>query len=366
MTPTLGPDATGVGWAFMYALESPTRDLQQLRSLQDWYLRYELTGIEGVSEVASIGGFVKQYQVVVDPEKLRAYDIPLGKVRQAIQRSNSEVGGRVMEMSETEYMLRAKGYVTDPAELEETAVGAREDGTPILLRDIGQVSLGPDMRRGIAEWNGEGETVGGIVVVRYGENALDVIQRVKAKLAELKGGLPRGRADPRRLRPLGADRARGRHPAREARRGVAAVSLVCIAFLLHFRSALVAILTLPMAVLLAFVVMHWQGISANIMSLGGIAIAIGAMVDAVIIMIENTHKHLERDRRPQAALGDHPRRLDRGRPDAVLLAARHHRVLRAGVHAGGAGGAAVQAAGLHQDLLDGRRPRCCRSPSCRS
>ncbi len=296
VTPTLGPDATGVGWAFMYALESPTRDLQQLRSLQDWYLKYQLTGIEGVSEVASIGGFVKQYQVVVDPEKLRAYDIPLGKVRQAIQRSNNEVGGRVMEMSETEYILRAKGYVNDPAELEETAVGAREDGTPILIHDIGQVSLGPDMRRGIAEWNGEGETVGGIVVVRYGANALDVIQRVKAKLAELKGGLPADvqihvAYDRSALIERSIDTLRSKLFEESL-----AVSLVCIAFLFHFRSALVAILTLPMAVLLAFVVMHWQGIGANIMSLGGIAIAVGAMVDAVIIMIENAHKHLERDR----------------------------------------------------------------------
>ncbi|RMF19464.1 MAG: efflux RND transporter permease subunit, partial [Deltaproteobacteria bacterium] len=179
VTPTLGPDATGVGWAFMYVLTSPSRDLQQLRSIQDWYLKYELTGVEGVSEVASVGGYVKQYQVTVDPDKLRAYDIPLSKVIHAVKRSNNEVGGRVLEMSETEYILRVKGYVNDPAQLGQTAVGARADGTPILVSDIATVSLGPDMRRGIAEWNGHGEAVGGIVVVRYGANALDVIHRVK-------------------------------------------------------------------------------------------------------------------------------------------------------------------------------------------
>jgi Cu(I)/Ag(I) efflux system membrane protein CusA/SilA len=296
VSPSLGPDATGVGWAFIYVLNSKTRDLQQLRSIQDWYLKYELTGIAGVSEVASIGGYVKQYQVTVDPEKLRAYNIPLSKVRQVIQRSNNEVGGRVMEMSETEYILRAKGYVNDPAELAKAAVGARPDGTPILVSDLGTVAIGPDMRRGLAEWNGEGETVGGIVVVRSGANALDVIQRVKAKLAELKRGLPPGVEI-----QIAYDRStlieRSIATLREKLfEESLAVSIVCIAFLFHFRSALVAILTLPMAVLLAFLVMYAQGIGANIMSLGGIAIAVGAMVDAVIIMIENTHKHIERDK----------------------------------------------------------------------
>jgi Cu(I)/Ag(I) efflux system membrane protein CusA/SilA len=296
VTPNLGPDATGVGWAFMYVLTSPTRDLQQLRSLQDWYLKYELTAIEGVSEVASIGGYVKQYQVTVDPEKLRAYDIPLGKVRQVLQRSNNEVGGRVMEMSETEYIVRVKGYVSDPRELAKAAVGARADGTPILVSDIGTVLIGPDMRRGIAEWNGEGETVGGIVVMRYGANALDVINRVKAKLAELKKGLPEDVEI-----HVAYDRSglieRSIATLREKLLEESlAVSLVCLAFLFHFRSALVAIVTLPMAVLMAFTIMYYQGIGANIMSLGGIAIAIGAMVDAVIIMIENAHKHIERDK----------------------------------------------------------------------
>ncbi len=296
VTPQLGPDATGVGWAFMYVLNSQSHDLQQLRSIQDWYLKYELTGIQGVSEVASVGGFVKQYQVTVDPEKLRAYDIPLQKVRHAIQRSNNEVGGRVMEMSESEYIVRVMGYITDPKELAMTAVGARSDGTPILISDIGSVSIGPDMRRGVAEWNGEGETVGGIVVIRYGANALDVITRVKAKLAELEVGLPEG---------VKVEVAYDRsglieHSIETLREKLLeeslAVSLVCVAFLFHFRSALVAILVLPMAVLMAFSVMYYQGIGANIMSLGGIAIAIGAMVDAVIIMIENAHKHIERDK----------------------------------------------------------------------
>jgi Cu(I)/Ag(I) efflux system membrane protein CusA/SilA len=295
VTPTLGPDATGVGWAFIYTLSSPKRDLQQLRSIQDWYMKYELTAIDGVSEVASVGGFTKQYQVTVDPEKLRAYDIPLWKVKQAVQRSNNEVGGRVMEMSETEYILRVKGYVTDPSDLARAAGGARADGTPILVSDIGTVAVGPDMRRGIAEWNGRGETVGGIVVVRSGANALEVIRRVKAKLAELERGMP-----PDVRVQIAYDRSGLIERAVETLRGKLleeslAVSLVCIAFLFHFRSALVAILTLPMAVLLAFIVMYFQGIGANIMSLGGIAIAIGAMVDAVIIMIENAHKHLEHD-----------------------------------------------------------------------
>jgi len=296
VTPQLGPDATGVGWAFMYVLNSEKRDLQQLRSIQDWYLKYELTALDGVSEVASVGGFVKQYQVTVDPEKLRAYDVPLGRIRQAIQRSNNEVGGRVMEMAETEYILRVKGYISDPRELELTTVGVRDDGTPIRLSDLGSVSLGPDMRRGIAEWNGEGETVGGIVVIRYGANALDVIRRIKKKLAELKAGLPEDVEI-----SVAYDRSALIERSVETLREKLfeeslAVSLVCIAFLFHFRSALVAILTLPMAVLMSFIIMYFQGIGANIMSLGGIAIAIGAMVDAVIIMIENAHKHIERDR----------------------------------------------------------------------
>ncbi len=295
VTPALGPDATGVGWAYMYALTSDSRDLQELRSIQDWYLKYELESVEGVAEVASVGGYVKQYQVTVDPEKLRAYGIPLSKVRHAIARSNDEIGGRVLEMSEAEYMVRVFGYVSDPKQLANAAVGSRPDGTPILISDIGRVDVGSDIRRGIAEWNGVGEVAGGIVVIRYGANALAVIDRIKTKLAEVKKGLPEDveihvAYDRTGLINRAIDTLREKLIEESI-----AVALVCVLFLLHFRSALVAILTLPMAVLMSFIIMYNQGLGANIMSLGGIAIAIGAMVDAVIIMVENAHKHIERD-----------------------------------------------------------------------
>ena len=296
VTPTIGPDATGVGWAFMYALKSNRHDLSQLRSIQDWYLKYGLTSVPGVAEVASIGGFVKQYQVTVDPNKLRGYNIPISKVRMAIQRSNSDVGGGSLEVSEKEFMIRGLGYIKSLKDLDETAVDVSRNGTPILVKDIATVQYGPEMRRGIAELNGQGETVGGIVVVRSGANAREVIQDVKAKLAELKKGLPEGVQI-----QIAYDRSKLIERAVETLRGKLleesiVVAIVCIIFLLHFRSALVAIITLPVAVLMAFIVMHQQGINANIMSLGGIAIAIGAMVDAAIIMIENAHKHMERDR----------------------------------------------------------------------
>ena len=295
VTPTLGPDATGVGWAFMYALKSDRHDLSQLRSIQDWYLKYGLTGVPGVSEVASIGGFVKQYQVTVDPNKLRGYNIPISKVRTAIQRSNNDVGGRLLEVSEKEFMIRGLGYIKSLKDLDKTAIGVDPNGTPILLKDIATVQYGPELRRGLVELDGQGETVGGIVVVRYGANANQVIQDVKAKLAELKKGLPEGVQI-----QIVYDRSKLIERAVETLRGKLleesiVVAVVCVIFLLHFRSALVAIMTLPVAILIAFIVMHQQGINANIMSLGGIAIAIGAMVDAAIIMIENAHKHIERD-----------------------------------------------------------------------
>lgn len=295
VTPTLGPDATGVGWAFMYALKSDRHDVSQLRSIQDWYLKYGLTGVPGVSEVASIGGFVKQYQVTSDPNKLRGYNIPISKVRMAIQRSNNDVGGRLLEVSEKEFMIRGLGYIKSLADLDKTAVGVDRNGTPILLKDIATVQYGPEIRRGLAELDGQGETVGGIVVVRFGANARRVIQDVKAKLAQLKKGLPEGVQI-----QVAYDRSELIDRAVETLRGKlleesSVVAIVCIIFLFHFRSALVAIITLPVAVLMAFIVMHQQGINANIMSLGGIAIAIGAMVDAAIIMIENAHKHIERD-----------------------------------------------------------------------
>lgn len=295
VTPTLGPDATGVGWAFMYALKSNERSLGDLRSIQDWFLKYELTSVQGVSEVASVGGFVKQYQITVDPVKLRAYNIPISKIRAAVQRSNNDVGGRLLEIAETEFMVLGEGYITDVEHVENIALGVDPSGTPILLRDVGTVQRGPDIRRGLAELNGEGETVGGIVVVRYGANAYEVIQRVKDKLAELEQGLP----DDVELvtvydRSTLIERSIATLEEKLIEESVV-VALVCLIFLLHVRSALVAILTLPVAILMSFIVMNQQGLNSNIMSLGGIAIAIGAMVDAAIIMIENAHKHLERD-----------------------------------------------------------------------
>src|SRR6202142_89216 len=295
VTPSLGPDATGVGWAFMYSINSTNRDLAELRSYQDWYLKYQLTAVEGVSEVASVGGFVKQYQVTVDPTKLRAYNLSLKDVSTAIERSNGEVGGRSLELSEREFILRVKGYVQSLDDLRKVAVGSGPNGVPILLRDVATVQFGPDMRRGIAEQNGEGETVGGIVVVRYGANANQVIQAVKQRLDQAMKALP-----PDVSYTVVYDRSAliGRAVKTLEEKLLEeslVVALVCLAFLMHLRSAMVAIIILPVAVLVAFLVMFGQGISLNIMSLGGIAIAIGAMVDAVIIMIENAHKHLERD-----------------------------------------------------------------------
>jgi len=293
--PSLGPDATGVGWAFMYALKSKNHDLSQLRSIQDWYLKYPLTGVPGVSEVASVGGFVKQYQITVDPNKLRGYNIPISKIRMAVERSNSDVGGSSLEASEKEFMIRGLGYIKSLEDVKKIVVSTDMNGTPVLLGDIATVQYGPEMRRGIVEWNGEGETVGGIVIVRFGANAYQVIKDVKARLAELKPGLPEGvTIEVAYDRSELIERAITTLEEKLLEEG-AVVAIVCIIFLLHFRSALVAIITLPVAVLIAFTIMHQQGINANIMSLGGIAIAIGAMVDAAIIMIENAHKHLERD-----------------------------------------------------------------------
>jgi Cu(I)/Ag(I) efflux system membrane protein CusA/SilA len=295
VTPSLGPDATGVGWAFIYSLNSTNRDLAQLRSMQDWYLRYQLASVEGVSEVASVGGFVKQYQVTVDPARLRAFNLSLSDLAAAVQRSNGEVGGRSIELSEKEFILRVKGYVQNLDDLRKVALGVGPNGVPILLSQVANVELGPDMRRGLAEFNGQGETVGGIVVVRYGANARQVILDVKKKLDIAMKGLP-----PDVQYTIAYDRSALIHRAVKTLEGKLieesiVVALVCLAFLLHLRSALVAILILPIAVLISFLVMFCQGLSSNIMSLGGIAIAIGAMVDATIVMIENAHKHLERD-----------------------------------------------------------------------
>ena len=296
VTPTLGPDATGVGWAYMYALRSNERSLAELRSLQDWFLKYELSAIQGVSEVASIGGFVKQYQITVDATKLRAYDVSLSEIRSAVQRNNSDVGGRVLESAETEFMIRGRGYIRDTDDIRDIALKVDTNGLPVLLKDVATVQIGPDIRRGLVELDGEGETVGGIVVVRSGANVYEAIQRVKARLEELKPGLPDDVEvvtvyDRSGLIERSVDTLR----EKLLEEGLA-VALVCFLFLLHIRSSLVAIITLPIAVLMAFIAMYYQGINANIMSLGGIAIAIGAMVDAAFIMIENAHKHMERDR----------------------------------------------------------------------
>lgn len=296
VNPTLGPDATGVGWIFQYTLESKQHTLQELRSLQDWYLRYELTAIEGVSEVASIGGFVKQYQVAVDPNKLAAYNIPITELMQAIKRANLDVGGGAIESGETEFMVRSRGYIQSMENLADIVVRASGDGTPVLVRDLAEVRLGPEMRRGVAESDGQGETVGGIVVMRFGENALQTIERVKAKLESLKAGLPEGVTINTAYDRAGLiERAVATLKEKLLEESIV-VAVVTLLFLGHLPSALVAICTLPVAILLAFVIMHAQGINANIMSLGGIAIAIGAMIDAAIIMIENAHKHMERDR----------------------------------------------------------------------
>lgn len=293
--PSLGPDATGVGWVYEYALVDRTgkNDLAQLRSLQDWFLKFELQTVPGISEVATIGGMVKQYQVVVDPERLRAYGLPLHKIRMAIKNANQEVGGSVIEMAEAEYMIRATGYIKGEEDLKQIPLGVNKSGSPILLKDVADIRVGPQMRRGIAELDGEGEVVGGVVVMRFGENALTTIQKVKAKLDELRQGLPEGveivtTYDRSQLINRAVDNLNYK-----LFEEFIVVALVCVVFLFHLRSSLVVILSLPLGILGAFIVMKSQGINANIMSLGGIAIAIGAMVDAAIVMIENVHKHIE-------------------------------------------------------------------------
>ena len=297
VTPVLGPDATPVGWVYEYALVDRTgkHDQSELRSLQDWYLRYQLQTVPGVANVASVGGFVKQYQVNIDPNKLLAYNLPLRAVTSAVRRSNNDIGGRVVEYAETEYMVEGIGYIENVQDIEKIPVGVDSNGTPILVRDIADVHLGPDIRRGAIDLDGEGEAVAGIIEMRYWNNALDVIDGVKQKLEDLKPGLPEGVE----IVPV-YDRSALIHRAQDTLRSKLIeesiiVALVCVAFLLHMRSSFVAIFTLPVGILIAMTVMYFQGIGANIMSLGGIAIAIGAMVDGAIVMIENAHKHLERD-----------------------------------------------------------------------
>jgi Cu(I)/Ag(I) efflux system membrane protein CusA/SilA len=294
--PQLGPDATGVGWVYLYALvdRSGKHDISQLRSMQDWFLKYELQTVPGVSEVASMGGMVKQYQVTVNPEKLRALGIPLAHIQTAIKRGNQEVGASVVEMAEAEYMVRASGYIKDRSDLANIPLGVNQNGAPLLLQDVAEINVGPQMRRGITELNGEGEAAGAVVVMRFGENAQTTIKAVKEKLEQLKKGLPEGVEIVTVYDRSGLIVRAVENLWYKLLEEFLVVAAVCLVFLFHLRSSLVAIISLPVAILTAFIVMRLQGINANIMSLGGIAIAIGAMIDGAIVMIENMHKHMEK------------------------------------------------------------------------
>jgi copper/silver efflux system protein len=293
--PALGPDATGVGWIYQYALvdRSGRHDLSELRALQDWFLKYELKSVANVAEVASVGGMVRQYQIVLDPERLRAYAIPHGKVIAAVQAANRETGGSVVELGEAEYMVRTSGYLASLDDFRSIPLAVAKGGVPVLLKDVARVQMGPEMRRGIAELDGEGEVAGGVIVMRSGKNALETIGAVKAKLASLKGGLPPGVEIVETYDRSELIGQSVRHLRDKLVEEFIVVALVCVVFLLHLRSAFVAIVTLPLGVLAAFIVMQYQGVNANILSLGGLAIAIGAMVDAAIVMIENAHKRIE-------------------------------------------------------------------------
>ncbi|UTP73184.1 efflux RND transporter permease subunit [Alteromonas sp. LMIT006] len=294
--PQLGPDATGVGWVYLYSLVDKTGslDISQLRSIQDWFLKYELQTVPGVSEVAAVGGMVKQYQIQVDPDKLRAYGIPLSHIQMALKRGNQETGASVVEMAEAEYMVTATGYIKSISDIELIPLGVNAQGTPLTIGDVAEVNLGPQMRRGIAELNGEGEVVGGVVVMRFGENAQKTIDGVKAKLEELKKGLPEGVEIVTVYDRSGLIGEAVENLWGKLLEELAVVAIVCVAFLFHLRSSIVAVVTLPIGILASFIIMHMQGINANIMSLGGIAIAIGAMTDGAIVMIENMHKHMEK------------------------------------------------------------------------
>ncbi|MBW3542799.1 MAG: efflux RND transporter permease subunit, partial [Planctomycetes bacterium] len=304
VAPQLGPDATGVGWGLEYVLVDRTgrHNLAELRTLQDWHVQYQLRAVPGVAEVAAVGGFVKQYQVTIDPDKLLAHKIPINRVVERIRRSNQEVGGRVLEFTGREYMVRGRGYFESVPDIEEVSLGAQEDGTPIRVRDVGFVQVGPDIRRGVVDYNGLGDAAGGIVIVRFGESMSDVLQRVKQAIREtVEPSLPKGVelvVTYDRSALIDHSIANLRFRLLEE---CLIVSLVCVVFLFHVRSALVAILTLPLAILLALLAMRWIGLTSNIMSLGGIAIAIGAMIDASIVMIENAHKHVEHEQaRPES------------------------------------------------------------------
>src|SRR3989449_2193437 len=292
---SLGPDATGVGWVYEYALVDRTgkTDLSQLRALQDWFLKYELKAVPNVSEVASVGGMVRQYQIVLDPDRLRAYNIPHGKVIDAVQKANQETGGSVLELGEAEYMVRASGYLKSLDDFRQIPLMTTDAGVPVRLGDVARIQVGPEMRRGIAELDGEGEVTGGIIVMRSGKNALETIKAVKAKIATLKPSLPPGVEIVPVYDRSGLIKRAVDNLQQKLIEEFIVVALVCLVFLFHLRSAFVAIVSLPLGVLIAFIVMYYQGVNANIMSLGGIAIAIGAMVDAAVVMIENAHKHID-------------------------------------------------------------------------
>ncbi|MGY4481194.1 CzcA family heavy metal efflux pump [Bradyrhizobium sp. LM3.2] len=354
VTPTIGPDATGVGWVYQYAVMSKELNLADTRTLQDWNLKFALAKAEGVAEVASVGGFVKQYNVILDPQRMRDRGITMQKMRDAIRASNADVGGRTVELSEFEYVIRGKGYIKSINDLGDIVLKT-SGGTPVLLRDVARVELGPDERRGIAELNGEGEVASGIVLQRFGLNALEVIQNVKKRFREIASSLPKSVE----IVPV-YDRSNLIYAAIDTLKHTlfeesVVVALVCIVFLLHVRSALVAILMLPVGILMAFGAMKLLGLGSNIMSLGGIAIAIGAMVDAAIVMIENAHKHLERAEPGKSRIDVLIAAAAEVGPGAVLQPADHHGVVHADLHARIAGGAAVQPACVHQDVLDGGR-----------
>ena len=373
VNPVIGPDATGVGWVFEYALvdETGQHTLADLRGFQDWYLRYWLAAVPGVAEVASIGGFVQQYQVNLDPGRLAAFGLGVKDVVDAIRASNNDVEGRLLEFAGREYMVRGRGYLSSVADIEQVSLGADPRGTPIRVSDVARVQLGPDIRRGVAELDGRGEVVGGIVVMRFGENAMAVIDRVKARLREVQGAMPAGVTivpTYDRSRLIGESIASLRWTLIEE---AIVVSLVIILFLFHIRSALVPILALPVAVAAAFIPMYYLGVTSNIMSLGGIALAIGVLVDAAIVMVENAYRHVsEPERGTAVAYEDQPRVVvARGPPGGsrdLLLTRDHRRLVYAGVPARGAGRPYVPAAGVHQDVRHGGGRASSRSRSSRS
>ena len=361
VTSTLGPDATGVGWIYEYALVDRTggHDLAGLRSLQDWFLRYELKTIPGIAEVASVGGMVKQYQIVLEPYRMASFGVTHAEIVNAIQSSNQEAGGSIVEMGEAEYMVRASGYLTTLDDFREIPLRTATGGVPVTLGDVATIQVGPELRRGIAELNGEGEVAGGIIVLRQGADARSAIQAVEEKLDELQASLPEGVEIVTTYDRSQLIDASVENLTTKLIEEFIVVALVCALFLWHARSALVAIITLPLGVLAAFIVMRFQGVNANIMSLGGIAIAVGAMVDAAVVMIENAHKHLERweHENPDTVLSvkERWRIFERGRTRAVFQPSDHNLVVPARVYPASPGRPVVCTACLHQDLCHGGR-----------